>query len=47
MNREFKKAMELLKNKGKETYPTFAYSILDNYIPGQIYVDEWRKQFSW
>jgi RimJ/RimL family protein N-acetyltransferase len=43
MNKECKKAMKLLENKDKETYPTFAYSILHNYIPGQIYMDELEK----
>ncbi|QYF83811.1 GNAT family N-acetyltransferase [Brevibacterium sp. PAMC21349] len=43
MNNEFKKAINLLKKKYKETYPTFAYSVLDNYIPGQVYMDELKK----
>ncbi|MEE3953450.1 GNAT family N-acetyltransferase [Peribacillus frigoritolerans] len=43
MNNEFEKAINLLENKDKETYPTFAYSVLNNYIPGQVYMDELKK----
>ncbi len=43
MNNEFEKAINLLKNKNNETYPTFAYSVLNNYITGQVYMDELNK----
>ncbi|MEB2630574.1 hypothetical protein SOP94_19140 [Peribacillus frigoritolerans] len=49
MNNEFKEAINFLENKDdKETYPTFAYSVLNNYIPGQVYMDELKKNsFNW
>lgn len=43
MNNEFEKVINLLKKNDKETYPTFAYSVLNNYIPGQVYMDELKK----
>ena len=43
MNNEFEKARNLLENNDNETYPTFAYSVLNNYIPGQVYLDELKK----
>ncbi|MFS0892541.1 GNAT family N-acetyltransferase, partial [Peribacillus frigoritolerans] len=43
MNNEFEKAINLLENKDNETYPTFAYSVLNNYIPGKVYMDELKK----
>ncbi|MGE7907565.1 GNAT family N-acetyltransferase [Peribacillus sp. NPDC094092] len=43
MNTEFEKVINLLKNNDKETYPTFIYSVLNNYIPGKVYMDELKK----
>ncbi|YCI78741.1 GNAT family N-acetyltransferase [Bacillus sp. R1-10] len=43
MNNEFEKGINFLKKNDKETYPTFAYSVLNNYIPGQVYMDELKK----
>ncbi len=43
MNEKFIKAIKLIGNNDKETYPTFAYSILENYITGQIYIDDSNK----
>lgn len=43
MNLEYNKVMKLLDNKETVSYPTFAYSIVNQYIPGQIHMDEWQK----
>ncbi|UFU01147.1 GNAT family N-acetyltransferase [Radiobacillus kanasensis] len=41
MNEKFINAMRLIKKyDNKETYPTFAYSILENYIPGQVFIED-------
>lgn len=41
MDRDYKDAKKLLKKEA--TYPTFVYSVLDNFITGQIHMDESRR----
>ncbi|WP_251553679.1 hypothetical protein [Neobacillus muris] len=32
-------ALKIMKNTSQAVYPTFAYSVIDQYIPGQIYLN--------
>ncbi|MBM7702882.1 GNAT family N-acetyltransferase [Metabacillus iocasae] len=39
MNQHYQHAAHLLNERRSEVYPTFAYSVLEHYIRGQVYMD--------